>query len=154
MLLERLGPKPYIPEGDNAPFNLYPNHMNAYLKFTIQLIVLTAAIAGLAMAIQHLADPLWIHEKAFLILAFYFVLTLLTGLLALYLLEISKENSVMILLGLGVLRVTASLAFIFLILWTGVGNILWFVVDFFMIYLLYLLFDIYTFITNLRPHSE
>src|SRR5690606_41332139 len=75
-------------------------------------------------------------------------------LLALYLLEISKENSVMILLGLGVLRVTASLAFIFLILWTGVGNILWFVVDFFMIYLLYLLFDIYTFITNLRPHSE
>jgi len=36
----------------------------------------------------------------------------------------------------------------------GVGNILWFAVVFFIIYLLYLLFDIYTFITNLRPHSE
>jgi hypothetical protein len=120
----------------------------------MQLIFLTVAIVGMIMLIQSNIDPVWIHEKAFLIVGFYFVLTWITGLLALYLLEISKENSVMILLGVGVLRVAASLAFIFLILWVGVGNILWFVVDFFTIYLLYLLFDIYTFITNLRPHSE
>lgn len=128
--------------------------MKLYLSFTVQLIVLTVVIAGIVLLLQNGADPHWIHEKTFLIIGFYFVLTWLTGLLALYLLEISKENSVMILLGVGVLRVAASLAFIFLILWMGVGNILWFVVDFFIIYLLYLLFDIYTFITNLRPHSE
>ena len=128
--------------------------MKSYLSFTVQVIVLTLAMAGIVLLIQTVADPHWIHEKTFLIIGFYFVLTWITGLLALYLLQISKENSVMILLGMGVLRVAASLAFIFLILWMGVGNILWFVVDFFIIYLLYLLFDIYTFITNLRPHSE
>jgi hypothetical protein len=128
--------------------------MKPYLSFTVQLIVLTLAIAGIVLFLQNAVDPHWIHEKTFLIIGFYFVLTWFTGLLALYLLEINKENSVMILLGMGVLRVAASLAFIFLILWMGVGNILWFVVDFFIIYLLYLLFDIYTFITNLRPHSE
>lgn len=128
--------------------------MKPYLSFTVQLIVLTLAITGIVLLLQNVAEPHWIHEKSFLTIGFYFVLTWFTGLLALYLLEINKENSVMILLGMGVLRVAASLAFIFLILWMGVGNILWFVVDFFIIYLLYLLFDIYTFITNLRPHSE
>ena len=128
--------------------------MKPYLSFTVQLTVLTLAITGIILLLQNVADPQWIHEKAFLIIGFYFVLTWFTGLLALYLLKISKENSVMILLGVGVLRITGSLAFIFLILWMGTENILWFVVDFFIIYLLYLLFDIYTFITNLRPHSE
>lgn len=128
--------------------------MKPYLSFTVQLIILTLAIAGTVLLLQNAAEPHWIHEKAFLIIGFYFVLTWFTGLLALYLLQISKENSVMILLGVGVLRITGSLAFIFLILWMGAENILWFVVDFFIIYLLYLLFDIYTFITNLRPHSE
>jgi len=128
--------------------------MKPYLSFTVQLIVLTLAIAGITLLLQNVGNPQWIHEKSFLIIGFYFVLTWFTGLLTLYLLQISKENSVMILLGMGVLRVAASLTFIFLIAWVGVGNILWFVVDFFIIYLLYLLFDIYTFITNLRPHSE
>jgi len=128
--------------------------MKPYLSFTVQLIVLTLAITGITLLLQNVANPQWIHEKTLLTIGFYFVLTWFTGLLTLYLLEISKENSVMILLGMGVLRVAASLTFIFLISWLGVENILWFVVNFFTIYLLYLLFDIYTFITNLRPHSE
>jgi hypothetical protein len=128
--------------------------MKPYLSFTVQLIILTLAIAGIVLLLQNVTDPHWIHGEIFLVIGFYFVLTWLTGLLALYLLKISKENSVMVLLGMGVLRVAASLAFVFLILWLGAENILWFVVNFFTIYLLYLLFDIYTFITNLRPHSE
>ena len=128
--------------------------MNSYLSFTLQLIVLTLALAGITLLLQDIADPQWIHEKTIWVVLFYFVLTWFTGLLALYLLKISKENSVMILLGIGVLRITGSLAFVFLILWMGIENILWFVVNFFVIYLLYLLFDIYTFITNLRPRSE
>ncbi|HLW19496.1 MAG TPA: hypothetical protein VKX33_04200 [Cyclobacteriaceae bacterium] len=128
--------------------------MNSYLSFTLQLIVLTFALAGITLLLQNIADPHWIHEKTIWVVLFYFVLTWFTGLLALYLLKISKENSVMILLGVGVLRITGSLAFVFLILWMGIENILWFVVNFFVIYLLYLLFDIYTFITNLRPRSE
>src|SRR5690606_22524931 len=99
-------------------------------------------------------SPHWIHEKIFWIIWFYFGLTLLAGLLTLFLLKISKENSVPILLGAGLIRLLASLMFVFLVLWTGTENLLWFVVDFFIIYLLYLLFDIYAFITNLRPRSK
>lgn len=128
--------------------------MKVYLSFTIQLILLTLALAGLVIFLQNAIDPYWIHEMSTWLIGFYFVLTWMTGLLGLYLLKISKENSVSILLGVGLLRTTASLAFIFLILWVGTENILWFVVDFFVVYLLYLLFDIYTFITNLRPNSE
>jgi len=128
--------------------------MNSYLSFTVQLIVLSLILAGAVLLLQDVAGSQYIHETTLWVVLFYFVLTWLTGLLALYLLEISKENSVMILLGVGVLRITGSLAFVFLILWMGIENILWFVVNFFTVYLLYLLFDIYTFITNLRPRSE
>ena len=128
--------------------------MKPYLSFTVQLIILTLVLSGAVLSIQETADPHWVHEKAPWIILFYFALTWVTGLFALYLLQISKENSVMIILGAGVLRVAGSLAFVFLILWIGIENILWFVVNFFIVYLLYLLFDIYTFITNLRPHSE
>lgn len=125
-----------------------------YLSFTMQVVVLTLVLALVVLLVQQNMNPYWIHDKTIWVIWFNFGLTWMTGLLALYLLKISKENSVSILLGVGLLRITGSLVFMFLMLWVGAENILWFVVDFFVIYLLYLLFDIYTFITNLRPHSE
>ena len=128
--------------------------MKGYIFHAIQVVVLSLVIAGVFQLLQAFFNPYWIHEKMNLIIWFYFGLTLVSGLLTLYLLKISEENSVPILLGAGLIRLLASLMFFFLILWSGTENLLWFVVDFFVVYLLYLLFDIYTFITNLRPHSK
>lgn len=128
--------------------------MKSYIFHAIRVVVLSLVIAGIVLLLQTFFYPYWIHEKMNLIILFYFGLTLVSGLFTLYLLNINKENSVSILLGAGLIRLLASLMFFFLILWSGTENLLWFVVNFFVIYLLYLLFDIYSFITNLRPHSK
>jgi hypothetical protein len=128
--------------------------MKSYIFYALRVVVFSLIIAAIVLLLQGVFNPYWIHEKVNMIIWFYFGLTLVSGLFTLYLLKINKENSVPILLGAGLIRLLASLMFFFLILWSGTGNLLWFVVDFFVIYLLYLLFDIYTFITNLRPHSK
>ena len=128
--------------------------MRNYLFYSLRLICITLVLAGIIFFLRQFAAPVWIHEKAGAVLWFFFILTLLSGLLTQYLLKESKENSVPILLGSSLIRLIASLGFVFVILWSGTENILWFVVDFFVIYLLYLLFDIYTLITNLHAHSE
>lgn len=128
--------------------------MQKYLSFFIKLFIYTLMIACGLYLLRILWNPSWIHEYAPNMIWFYFALTLLSGLIVQFLLNISEENSVPILLGAGLIRLLASLGFVFVVLWMGAENLLWFVVNFFVIYLLYLLFDIYMFITNLRPNSE
>ena len=128
--------------------------MKVYLIFTVRVILYTLILAGVIFLLQKNRQTFWIHELIWAVVWFYFGWTLLSGLLTLYFLRLSKDNSVPILLGTGLFRLLGSLGFVFVVLWMGTENLLWFVVDFFIIYLLYLLFDIYTFITNLRPHSE
>lgn len=128
--------------------------MKFLLVYTSRIVAFTFLVAGIIFLLKKLWGPYWVHENAGTVVLFYFVLTLITGLLSQYLLKLSKENSVPILLGVGLIRLLASLGFVFIFLWRGTENILWFVVDFFTIYLLYLLFDIYAFITNLRPRSK
>ena len=128
--------------------------MKKYLSFLIKLVVFTLIVAGALYLLRIWWSPAWIHEYAPNMILFYFGLGLVSGLIVQYLLNISKENTVPIILGAGLIRLLASLGFVFIVLLIGTENLLWFVVNFFVIYLLYLLFDIYMFITNLRPHSE
>ena len=88
------------------------------------------------------------------VLSFFAILTWLTGAFTNYLLQINKENSVNIILGGIALRFLASLGFVALYVVFGVENIILFVVNFFAIYLFYLVFDMYGLITNLRPISK
>jgi hypothetical protein len=81
-------------------------------------------------------------------------LTWLTGIFTHYLLSISKENSVNILLGAIGIRLLGSIGFVAVMLLLGQENLILFVINFFVIYLFYLLFDIYMLIANLRPNSK
>ncbi|GMQ31818.1 hypothetical protein Ataiwa_00900 [Algoriphagus taiwanensis] len=53
-----------------------------------------------------------------------------------------------------VLRLIGSLVFIGVEVWPGMENIILFIADFFVIFLFYLVFDIYAFLSNLRPISK
>lgn len=128
--------------------------MKKYLSFLIKLFVFTVIVGGVFYLLRTWWDPIWIHEYVPNMILFYFGLGLVSGLILQFLSNIGEENSVPVILGAGLIRLLASLGFVFVILWMGTENILWFVVNFFVVYLLYLLFDIYMFITNLRPHSE
>jgi hypothetical protein len=68
--------------------------------------------------------------------------------------KLEAFTSVSVILGMTIIRLFCCIIFVFFILWLGHENLLWFVVDFFVIYLLYLLFDMYGLITNLRLHSK
>ncbi|WP_228527708.1 hypothetical protein [Pararhodonellum marinum] len=119
-----------------------------------KLFLFTSLIALIGWLMQSVLKPEWVHTKFWEIILFYGLLTLFSGLLIQYLIKISKENFASILLLGTIIRFLASIVFIGVLLYLGVENLILFVVNFFVVYLLYLLFDIYALITNLRPHSK
>lgn len=128
--------------------------MKAIKILTLKLILLSLLLGGLIYIIQQYVMPTWIHESVWTILAFFIILTWITGMFTHYLLQLSKENSVSILLGGIGLRLLSSIGFVAVMLMLGVENIILFIVNFFIVYFLYLLFDIYMLIANLRPNSR
>jgi hypothetical protein len=128
--------------------------MEAVKKLTLKLLIFSLIIAGIIYLLQEFIKPEWVHETMWIILSFFVLLTWLTGIFTHYLLAISKENAVSIILGGIVIRFLASVGFVAILLFIGVENLILFVVNFFIIYFFYLLFDIYTLISNLRPNSD
>ena len=128
--------------------------MRKIFDLTVKLLLLSLFIAGLVYLISDLLQLHWIHESIWKIISFFLILTWLTGIFSNYLLEISKENSVNILLGAIGIRFLSSIGFIAIMLMLGQGNLILFVFNFFAVYLFYLLFDIYALIANLRPNSK
>ena len=128
--------------------------MKHLFNFTLKILCFTLLIAGMFFLLQETLKPEWVHHKLWLTLSFFALLTWITGIFSMYLLSLSKENSPNIILGASVVRFLASAGFIAILLVLGVENIILFVVNFFAIYFLYLLFDIYWVMANLRPNSK
>lgn len=128
--------------------------MEAIKKLTFKLLFFSLILAGIIYLLQEFIMPEWVHATMWIILSFFVLLTWLTGMFSHYLLELSKENSVNILLGAMAIRFLASIGFVATLLFLGTENLILFVVNFFVIYFFYLLFDIYTLISNLRPNSN
>jgi len=128
--------------------------MKQIIRLTVKLILLSLLILGAAYLIEGVFGLQWIHESIKKIVSFFLVLTWLTGIFTHYLLSISKENSVNILLGAIGIRLLGSIGFVAVMLFLGQENLILFVINFFVVYLFYLLFDIYMLIANLRPNSR
>jgi hypothetical protein len=128
--------------------------MKAIKILTLKLFLFSLLIGGIFYVLQEYIKPEWVHESFWTILSFFILLTWLTGMFTHYLLQLSKDNSVNILLGSIGIRLLASIGFIATMLVIGVENKILFVANFFIIYFFYLLFDIYTLLANLRPNSR
>ncbi|MCL6258484.1 hypothetical protein M3O96_05255 [Aquiflexum sp. TKW24L] len=128
--------------------------MKAIKILTIKLLLFSLLIGGIFYLLQEYIKPEWVHESLWTILSFFILLTWLTGMFTHYLLQLSKDNSVNILLGSIGIRLLASIGFIAIMLILGVENKILFVVNFFIIYFFYLLFDIYTLLAKLRPNPN
>jgi hypothetical protein len=120
----------------------------------INLCIFTLVLAFVVWLTAQLLPGPWLHTLIYPILIFFAMLTAATGFLAGKLLKLETFTSVSVILGTTIFRLICSVLFVFYILWQGHENLLWFVVDFFVIYLLYLLFDMYGLMANLRLHSE
>jgi hypothetical protein len=128
--------------------------MKAIIRLTLNLLFYTLLLAAVGFLFGEYVNPEWIHGSFWFILAFFVLLTWLTGMFSGYLITISKENSVNILLAALVIRFLSSIGFVAVMLMLKTDNLIVFVSNFFLIYFLYLLFDIYGVITNLRPNSR
>jgi hypothetical protein len=95
-----------------------------------------------------------IHFKIWEILTFLAITSFLIGLLNAFLLKNFGENFLQIMVLAMILRFIASLVFIGLQVYPGIQNIILFIADFFIVFLFYLVFDIYAFLSNLRPISK
>jgi hypothetical protein len=118
-----------------------------------QFLLATIALVVLILILQ-LILPAVIHFKIWEILTFLAITSFLIGLLNAFLLKNFGENFLQIMVLAMILRFIASLVFIGLQVYPGIQNIILFIADFFIVFLFYLVFDIYAFLSNLRPISK
>ena len=115
--------------------------------------VITMVVAGLILLLSSFL-PQIIHESIWSIFGFVVILSYLLSVVTQWLYLKSPENLLSLkLLGM-VIRILSSLGFIGILAVLDLENIILFIANFFIIFLFYLIFDIYIFISNLRPISK
>ena len=127
--------------------------MKLLSNFHIRFLIFSALIAALIGVLSYFL-PTAIHESVWTIFAFVCILSYGVSGLSLWLYKAAPDSFLQIkMLGM-VLRVLGSLTFIGVLVYLKTGNILLFITNFFVLFLFYLLFDIYTFMITLRPISK
>ena len=119
----------------------------------LRLLIATAGLIVFILILQFLL-PVIIHPKIWEIVGFMAILSVLIGIVNSFLLKNFADNFFQIMVLAMILRFIASLAFIGIEVWPQMENIILFIADFFVVFLFYLVFDIYTFLANLRPISK
>lgn len=119
----------------------------------LQFLLFSAAVAGL-IGLFCVLLPDIVHEKIWKIYFFMVILSFLISLLNRFLLKSFAENFFNIMVLAMILRFIATIVFIGFAVWPGMENIILFIADFFVVFLFYLVFDIYAFLSNLRPISK
>ena len=115
--------------------------------------IITMVVAGLILLFSFFL-PQIIHESIWSIFGFVAGLAYLLSIVTRWLYLKSPENLLSLkLLGM-VIRILSSLGFIGILAVLDLENIILFIANFFSIFLFYLIFDIYIFISNLRPISK
>lgn len=118
------------------------------------IFFLFTGIISLLIILLQWVLPFTIHQDIWKILAFIAISYYIIGVLSNWLLKTAPDNLIQVkMLGM-VLRTLASLSFIGIVVFMGLENILLFISDFFVLFLFYLVFDIYSFLSNLRPISK
>ena len=115
--------------------------------------IITMVVAGLILLFSFFL-PQIIHESIWSIFGFVAGLAYLLSIVTRWLYLKSPENLLSLkLLGM-IIRILSSLGFIGILVVLGLENIILFIANFFIIFLFYMVFDIYIFISNLRPISK
>ena len=115
--------------------------------------IITMVVAGLILLLNFFL-PQIIHESIWSIFGFVAGLAYLLTVVTRWLYLKSPENLLSLkLLGM-IIRILSSLGFIGILVVLGLENIILFIANFFLIFLFYMIFDIYIFISNLRPNSK
>ncbi|MEQ9437647.1 MAG: hypothetical protein RIG62_01320 [Cyclobacteriaceae bacterium] len=119
----------------------------AYL--TLLAVLLCAIIIGL----QQIQFP-YVHPTAIYWVPFFFVINALASFITFGALRQDQQKLILVYLATTVFRLLISVAVIFFALTHGVSDRITFVINFAIVYLAFLGFEIYGLLTNLRAHLE
>jgi len=126
---------------------LIPRQHLAYL--TVLAIVLSILILGLR-AIQY---P-YVHPTTIYWVPFFLVVNGLAAIITYKALQQDQQKMILVYLATTVFRLLLSVGIIFFILMQGVSDRITFVINFAVVYLAFLGFEIYGLLTNLRAHLD
>ena len=116
-------------------------------------LMVSLLLAGILFLLEFLVPQL-VHSTIWIIFGFVAGLSYLLSVVTRWLYLKSPENLLSLkLLGM-IIRILSSLGFIGILVVLGLENIILFIANFFIIFLFFMVFDIYIFISNLRPISK
>lgn len=128
--------------------------MNTTFRHALRLTILTIGIALVLFAVKsYTATPL-VHDNYLLIILFLYILTLITSSFVLYGVKGNRDKFNAFFFSGMIFRFFCSIIFITVIALVGINDVLYFVLDFFVLYLLYQVFEITSLMANLRSHLE
>ncbi len=126
-----------------------------FLQKAIKLALLTAVIVGLVLLVQLLGAENLVHSGIWGIIIFSSLVGLGVALVNMYFVKGKVQiNLVAVFMGTTLFRMLASIIFITIIFFQGLENQIVWIADFFAVYLFYLVFEIYSIISNLRAISN
>jgi hypothetical protein len=119
----------------------------------LSFFLFSTVLAVVVVIFQQLL-PKTIHEDIWSVFAFVAGLSYLLSVVTQWLYTKSPEYFIHLkLLGM-LIRILSSLGFIGILVVLDLENIILFIANFFLLFLFFLIFDIYYFISNLRPNSK
>lgn len=110
-------------------------------------------VAAFIFLLQQL-EPTWIYAKAYWIVFYFFVLYAITIPILWRTAKNNADNFMGIYFSLMIARLFISLGLAFVFIYLDKENKFTFALNFGLLYLLFLGFEIYTLLTNLRHHFE
>jgi hypothetical protein len=128
--------------------------MNAILRHSLKLILFTSGVAFLLFGLQKATKTELIHTQYPGLLLFMFLLSLASSAFVLYGVRNHRRHFNAFFFPAMIFRFFASIIYIVVMVLTNTPHILYFVLDFFVLYLLFQVFEITSLMTNLRSHLE
>ena len=119
----------------------------------VQLTLLAVVLAIIVIVLQQFHIS-YVHFTAIYWIPFFLVINGIASIVTYRALEQDQQKMILVYLATTVFRLLISVTIIFVALMQGVSDRIEFVVNFAVVYLVFLGFEIYGLLTNLRAHLE
>ncbi len=120
----------------------------------IRIVIFTGIIALLIFVADQFLITHLIHQEIWVMLAFFFVLAVVGHRITQIAFQQNKDNVAIYYFVVMLIRLLISVLFIAFFLYKGLLEKIIFIANFFILYLLYVAFEINTLLTNLRRNSR
>ena len=120
----------------------------------LKIILFTAVLAIVIYLTNQFFIPDLIHTQIWIMLGFFFALAVMGHRITEMAFQRSKDNVAIFYFVVMLIRLLISIIFIGIFLYKGVQDRVLFVMNFFILYLLYVAFEINSLLTNLRRNSR